>query len=52
MSMLLLGVRIHYGLFPTIFLFMAGIFIYKYYDLIGEKKEAMIKKLKDMGLFR
>jgi len=48
----ILGIRIHAGLFPIIFMLTAAIAVYIWYDLVGEKKEEMIKKLKDMNLYR
>lgn len=46
-----LGVRIHAGLIPALLMFSISIIVYKWYDLEGVKKTAMIKKLKDMGLY-
>ncbi len=46
------GVRVHRALIPMIIMFVMGFIFRKYYDLEGEKKEAMLKKLKEMGLFR
>lgn len=44
------GIRMHAGLLPSLFGFLAFIIMYKYYDLIGEKQEALKVKLKEMGL--
>lgn len=48
----IIGIRIHASLFPAIFMAIACFSIYKWYDLIGEKKAAMLKNLKEMGLYR
>ena len=44
------GIRMHAGLLPSLFGFLAFIIMYKYYDLIGEKQVALKQKLKEMGL--
>lgn len=46
----ILGIRIHAGLIPSILALLAFIIMSKYYDLIGEKQEALKVKLKEMGL--
>jgi Na+/melibiose symporter-like transporter len=50
-SLAIWGVRIHAGLIPALLMFSISIIVYKWYDLEGIKKTAMIKKLKDMGLY-
>ncbi|MFW9825693.1 MAG: MFS transporter [Candidatus Thorarchaeota archaeon] len=46
------GVRMHRALIPMILLIIMGFIFRKYYDLEGEKKEQMLKQLKEMGLYR
>ena len=46
------GIRIHRALIPMILLIIMGLIFRKYYDLEGEKKEVMLKELKEMGLYR
>jgi GPH family glycoside/pentoside/hexuronide:cation symporter len=45
------GIRVHAGLIPAILMFSISFIVYKWYELEGEKKEAMVRKLKDMGLY-
>lgn len=45
-----IGVRIHASLLPALFGFLAYIIMYKWYDLIGEKQQALKPRLKQMGL--
>jgi GPH family glycoside/pentoside/hexuronide:cation symporter len=47
----ILGIRIHAGLIPAILMLSISLVVYKWYDLEGKKKEEMVKKLKDMGLY-
>ena len=47
----ILGIRIHAGLIPAILMLSVSLVVYKWYDLEGKKKEEMVKKLKDMGLY-
>ncbi|MFX1337862.1 MAG: MFS transporter [Promethearchaeota archaeon] len=44
------GIRIHMGLIPSLMMLFAFILMYKYYDLKDEKKQAMITKLRELGL--
>ena len=44
------GIRVHMALIPMIFMLFASFLVYKWYDLKGEKKQAMIAKLREMGL--
>ncbi len=46
----LIGIRIHTGGFPAIFCLIAGILMLKFYDLKGEKKEALTASLRKKGL--
>jgi GPH family glycoside/pentoside/hexuronide:cation symporter len=45
-----MGIRIHAGLIPGLLGFVALIIMWKYYDLIGEKQQALKPRLKRMGL--
>lgn len=45
------GVRIHAGLIPALIMFAMSFILYKWYDLEGNNKTAMVKKLKEMGLY-
>ena len=45
-----IGVRIHFGLFSSIFCWLAAFMMFKFYDLRGEKKEAQMAALKKKGL--
>ena len=47
----IIGIRIHAGLIPALIMFTMCIIFYKYYTLEGAEKEAMVKKLKDMGIY-
>lgn len=44
------GIRVHMGLIPMIINLIAAFIVWKWYDLEGEKKQAVIAKLKEMGL--
>lgn len=46
----LLGVRMHYGLFSSIFCFIGAFLLYKYYDLYGEKREQLTALMKEKKL--
>jgi len=46
----LIGIRIHTGGFPALFCLIAGILMLKFYDLKGEKKEALAASLRKKGL--
>ncbi len=45
------GIRIHAYLIPALMLIIMGIIFRKHYTLEGAEKEALVKKLKDMGLY-
>jgi len=45
-----LGIRIHMGLIPAVFMLAAAIVMYKFYDLKGEKKIAQMASLRKQGL--
>ena len=44
------GIRIHAGLLPSLLGILAFIIMYKMYDLMGEKQNALKPRLKEMGL--
>jgi len=44
------GIRVHMGLIPMICMLFASFIMFKWYDLKGEKKQAMVSKLRKMGL--
>jgi len=44
------GIRVHMGLIPSLLNLTAFLIMRKWYDLVGEKKLAVKKKLKEMGL--
>ena len=46
----IIGIRIHTGGFPALFCLIAGILMAKFYDLKGEKKEALAASLRKKGL--
>ena len=46
----ILGIRIHMGLIPSILCLTAFFILLKWYDLEGEKKLAIKKKLRELGL--
>ncbi len=46
----IIGIRIHTGGFPALFCLIAGILMVKFYDLKGEKKEALTASLRKKGL--
>jgi Na+/melibiose symporter-like transporter len=46
----ILGIRIHMGLFPSFLCLGSFLIMHKWYDLEGEKKLAVKKKLKELGL--
>ncbi len=48
----LLGIRIHTALIPGIMMIIMGLIFKKFYTLEGEEKLALVKKLKDMGIYR
>ena len=46
------GVRVHAALIPMIILIGMGLIFRKYYTLEGKEKEALVMKLKDIGIYR
>ena len=48
----ILGIRIHAALIPAIMYVIMGLIFKKYYTLEGAEKEALVKKLKDLGIYR
>ena len=48
----LLGIRIHAALIPAIIFIVMSIVFKKFYTLEGAEKEAMVAKLKDLGIYR
>jgi len=48
----ILGIRIHAALIPAILMIIMGFIFKKYYTLEGEEKLALVKKLKDLGIYR
>jgi Na+/melibiose symporter-like transporter len=46
------GVRVHAALIPMIILIGMGLIFRKYYTLEGAEKEALVRKLKDLGIYR
>ena len=46
----ILGIRIHTGGFPALFCLIASILMFKFYDLKGEKREALAASLKAKNL--
>ena len=46
------GVRVHAALIPMIIFITMGLIFRKYYTLEGAEKEALVRKLKDLGIYR
>ncbi len=46
----IIGIQIHLGLIPAIFIFIGVIFFWKYYNLTPEKIQATQVKLQELGL--
>jgi Na+/melibiose symporter-like transporter len=46
------GIRVHTALVPAILMITMGLIFKKYYTLEGKEKEALVKKLKDLGIYR
>ncbi len=46
------GIRIHAALIPGIIMIVMGLIFKKWYTLEGKEKEALVKKLKDLGIYR
>ncbi|MHA1253997.1 MAG: MFS transporter [Promethearchaeota archaeon] len=45
------GIRVHAGLIPALIMFAMSFILYKWYELEGDNKIAMVKKLKEMELY-
>ena len=48
----ILGICIHAALIPAILMIIMGFIFKKYYTLEGEEKLALVRKLKDLGIYR
>ncbi len=46
------GIRIHTALIPAIIFIVMGLLFRKFYTLEGDEKEALVRKLKDLGIYR
>ncbi|TFG28435.1 MAG: MFS transporter [Promethearchaeota archaeon] len=46
------GVRVHAALIPMLIFITMGLIFRKYYTLEGAEKEALVRKLKDLGIYR
>ena len=46
------GIRIHTALIPALMMIIMGFLFKKYFTIEGKEKEALVKKLKDMGIYR
>ena len=46
------GIRVHAALIPAIMYIVMGLIFKKYYTLEGAEKEALVRKLKDLGIYR
>ncbi|MFX1340324.1 MAG: MFS transporter [Promethearchaeota archaeon] len=46
------GIRVHAALIPMLILIGMGLIFRKYYTLEGAEKEALVRKLKDLGIYR
>jgi GPH family glycoside/pentoside/hexuronide:cation symporter len=46
------GIRINAALIPAIIMITMGFIFKKYYTLEGAEKEALVRKLKDLGIYR
>lgn len=44
------GIRVHAGLIPAILMLVMSFIMWKWYDLEGEKKDEMVRKMREMGL--
>lgn len=51
-ALALLGIRIHAYLIPAIIFIIMGFIFRQYYTLEGAEKEALVRKLKDLGIYR
>ena len=46
----IIGIRLHFGLIPMIFMLISTIVLWKYYDLTPEKVKILKEKLEQLGL--
>jgi Na+/melibiose symporter-like transporter len=46
------GIRIHAALIPGVIMIVMGLIFKKFYTLEGKEKEALVRKLKDIGIYR
>ncbi|MFX1443606.1 MAG: hypothetical protein ACFFHV_09355, partial [Promethearchaeota archaeon] len=46
-----MGVRVHTALIPGIMMIIMGLIFGKFYTLEGAEKMALVKKLKDLGIY-
>ncbi|GAG85351.1 unnamed protein product, partial [marine sediment metagenome] len=46
----IIGIRIHFGLIPMIFMLISTLVLWKYYDLTPEKVKIFKEKLEQLGL--
>jgi Na+/melibiose symporter-like transporter len=46
------GIRIHFALIPAIMYLVMGLLFKKFYTLEGAEKQALVKKLKDLKIYR
>jgi GPH family glycoside/pentoside/hexuronide:cation symporter len=46
------GIRIHAALIPGVIMIVMGLIFKKFYTLEGKEKEALVRKLKDLGIYR
>jgi GPH family glycoside/pentoside/hexuronide:cation symporter len=48
----IIGIRIHTAIIPGVMMIVMGLIFAKYYTLEGAYKEDLVKKLKDIGIYR
>jgi Na+/melibiose symporter-like transporter len=46
------GIRINMAIIPGILMITMGLIFKKFYTLEGAEKEALVRKLKDLGIYR
>ncbi|TFG30381.1 MAG: hypothetical protein EU532_01140 [Promethearchaeota archaeon] len=46
------GIRVHAALIPGVIMIVMGLIFKKFYTLEGKEKEALVHKLKDLGIYR
>jgi len=46
------GIRIHAALIPGVIMIVMGLIFKKFYTLEGAEKQALVNKLKDLGIYR